>query len=288
MISVDAQEIIECPICCEIIIDAVETTCGHAFCEYCLNRCLEVEEACPVCRKDPSPVHPSFILRRLIDEYRQTYGFRREQIQNKTALEEKQIGNTFYQKSKFADAIKHYSRAISVTPSAVLYANRATCHFKLKQYRLSVEDADRAIQLDSNYAKVYVRKALSLEQLKLHRESRDCFMRAREIEGGREFTAEIEQGMARLSIFLPQQPPQPPPQQRPANHPPHMPRHVPPQPRADQGPARHQRQPQDRQERNNRDNRNNRRQEDSWNPFADIADLFTGNNNGRNGGGLFG
>jgi tetratricopeptide (TPR) repeat protein len=69
---------------------------------------------------------------------------------------EKELGNSLYQQSQYAEAIKHYSEAILATSSgqalSVLYANRAACYFKLKQYLLAIEDCDRSVQSDANYS----------------------------------------------------------------------------------------------------------------------------------------
>lgn len=190
MFSSEKNEILECPICCDILSNAMETICGHSFCgkyfvhnlfksEHCLLKCLEREPSlCPgtttlkfsshsqVCRKHPGSVHPSFTIRRIIEEYRNANGLRKEQVIANIfvsnffskvhivkANEEKTIGNKFYQQNQFADAVKHYSKAIDLEPNAILYSNRSICFYKLKQYRLCIEDADRAIQMDGKYGK---------------------------------------------------------------------------------------------------------------------------------------
>jgi len=89
--------VLDCPICCDLVDNACETFCGHCFCEFCLHKCLEKEaNVCPVCRKDPSPIHASFTIRRIVDEHRKANGLVKEQIRMKTVQEEKQIGNGNY------------------------------------------------------------------------------------------------------------------------------------------------------------------------------------------------
>lgn len=48
-----------CPVCFEnILVNPVETLCGHTFCKECLNSWLSRENSCPMCRKfNPSISH---------------------------------------------------------------------------------------------------------------------------------------------------------------------------------------------------------------------------------------
>lgn len=53
-------------------------------------------------------VHPSFTLRRIVEEYRKIKGLTKEQVTPTSAEEEKIMGNNCYQRGEFADAVKHY------------------------------------------------------------------------------------------------------------------------------------------------------------------------------------
>lgn len=44
----------ECPICSDSILSCALTSCGHSFCEYCLNQSLIYSSLCPICRKEVS------------------------------------------------------------------------------------------------------------------------------------------------------------------------------------------------------------------------------------------
>jgi len=193
-------EILECPICCDLFQNATETVCGHCFCDFCLNKCLEKENLCPVCKKSPSPVHPSFTIRRIVDEYRKKKGLTRERIRTNTVKEEKDTGNLFFLKGQYAEAIKHYSNAIDVTPNAMVFCNRATTYFKLKQFLLSLEDCDKALHLDADYSKAHLRKALSLEQLNRLEESRIEFEKTKRLDKSGQFKEEVESGLKRIQL----------------------------------------------------------------------------------------
>jgi len=200
--SLSESGVLECPICYEIFNNATETFCGHAFCELCLYRCLEREDICPTCRAKPSPVHPSFTIRRIVDEYRKHNNLTIENINPRTAQEEKDLGNSHYTKGQFALAIKHYSNAIHLSPSSVLFGNRAICLFKLKQYKLALDDCNKSIQMDPNYVKSLARKGLCLEQLRYYEEAKNVLLHCRDLDVKGSFQTEVDGALDRLSKYV--------------------------------------------------------------------------------------
>ena len=57
-----------CPICHLALKEPQLTKCGHHFCESCLNKCLQRDHSCPVCRKEleASKIFPNNALKREI------------------------------------------------------------------------------------------------------------------------------------------------------------------------------------------------------------------------------
>lgn len=49
-LAIDSQE--DCPICLETLTDPVITKCTHVFCTPCIERVIEVQHKCPMCRAD--------------------------------------------------------------------------------------------------------------------------------------------------------------------------------------------------------------------------------------------
>jgi SWI/SNF-related matrix-associated actin-dependent regulator of chromatin subfamily A3 len=47
-LSIDSQE--ECPVCMDPLSDPVITKCAHVFCTPCIDRVIEVQHKCPMCR----------------------------------------------------------------------------------------------------------------------------------------------------------------------------------------------------------------------------------------------
>ncbi|KAI6656295.1 LON peptidase N-terminal domain and RING finger protein 3-like [Oopsacas minuta] len=49
IVSLKPEEV-ECSLCCRLYYRPTTTPCGHTLCEPCLNRCLDHNTICPVCR----------------------------------------------------------------------------------------------------------------------------------------------------------------------------------------------------------------------------------------------
>ncbi|KNE66978.1 hypothetical protein AMAG_11449 [Allomyces macrogynus ATCC 38327] len=75
---------------------------------------------------------------------------------------EKDTGNVYFKKAKYAKAIQHYSCAIALDPTdAVFYLNRAAAHLKLNQNDQAEQDCDAALQRDPKSVKALFRRATS-------------------------------------------------------------------------------------------------------------------------------
>lgn len=78
-----------------------------------------------------------------------------ENEQPETANDHKERGNECIKTGNFSEAILHYSFAIKLNPNeATFYSNRSLAFLKLKQLYYANEDADKAIQLKPDWAKV--------------------------------------------------------------------------------------------------------------------------------------
>ncbi len=43
-------EILECPVCCELLLEPLTLNCGHSLCRHCCVRALDATQRCPMCR----------------------------------------------------------------------------------------------------------------------------------------------------------------------------------------------------------------------------------------------
>eukprot|EP00667_Euglena_gracilis_P030616 EG_transcript_42567 len=57
---------LECPICFELMRDAVVTSCGHSFCHACATHNCPRGAPCPSCRTAVAAVIPNYFIRELI------------------------------------------------------------------------------------------------------------------------------------------------------------------------------------------------------------------------------
>lgn len=112
--------------------------------------------------------------------------------------EEKSLGNKFYSEGKYSEAIKHYNNALLIKPNPQIFANRAACWLKLKQYILAKEDCESAIHYDPNYIKAYVRKGLCHEHLGEWELAIQSLKKAQELDTSGKFTKEIEESLQRV------------------------------------------------------------------------------------------
>jgi stress-induced-phosphoprotein 1 len=87
-------------------------------------------------------------------------------MSNQSADELKALGNAALQAEKFDEAVDFYTRAIEIDPSNhILYSNRSAAFAKVGKYTNSLEDAERTVELKSDWPKGYSRKGAALELL---------------------------------------------------------------------------------------------------------------------------
>ncbi|KAF3989285.1 hypothetical protein FT663_02832 [Candidozyma haemuli var. vulneris] len=76
-----------------------------------------------------------------------------------SADEFKAEGNKFFAAKDFDKAIEQFSKAIeaSEVPNHVLYSNRSACYASLKNFTKALEDAEKCVEVNSEWAKGYNR-----------------------------------------------------------------------------------------------------------------------------------
>ncbi|XP_066601215.1 tetratricopeptide repeat protein 1 [Prorops nasuta] len=92
----------------------------------------------------------------------------------KEAEKLKNEANLLFNEGNYVDATNLYTKGLSICPllynkdRAILYANRAAAKSKslpTAEKNLAVADCTKAIELDNNYVKAYIRRALLLEEI---------------------------------------------------------------------------------------------------------------------------
>jgi len=159
-----------------------------------------------LCRKNPTPIHPSYTLRALVQEKKAELEKQKKPEPEKKAqispVLELLLGIQAYRNRNYADAIRHYTDACASDPSAVSYGNRAACYFKLKQYQLALEDYERAESFDKHNPKLMLGKALTLERLGEFQRAFELLQRALQYPNTPQSKYDILSGMKRLLPHL--------------------------------------------------------------------------------------
>ncbi|XP_075222065.1 tetratricopeptide repeat protein 1-like [Lycorma delicatula] len=96
------------------------------------------------------------------EEDKETYKNEAEDLKN--------VGNNHFKTGEFKEAALNYTKALRICPfafsknRAVLYANRGAAKVKLGLNESAIEDCTKAVELDPQYLKAYLRRAQLYEQ----------------------------------------------------------------------------------------------------------------------------
>lgn len=64
------------------------------------------------------------------------------------ALHEKDLGNEYYKKKDFENALKHYQKAVDLDPTDITFlTNMAAVYFEEKEYEKCVKECEKAIDI---------------------------------------------------------------------------------------------------------------------------------------------
>uniref|UniRef100_V5GU54 Stress-induced-phosphoprotein 1 n=2 Tax=Anoplophora glabripennis TaxID=217634 RepID=V5GU54_ANOGL len=119
-------------------------------------------------------------------------------INPEVAEKEKEIGNEYFKKGDYANAVKHYTEAIKRNPDdAKLYSNRAACYTKLAAFDLGLKDCDKCVELDPKFIKGWIRKGHILQGMQQSSKAITAFQKAMEIDPN---NAEALQGYRACTI----------------------------------------------------------------------------------------
>eukprot|EP01063_Lacrimia_lanifica_P004481 TRINITY_DN12514_c0_g1_i1.p1 TRINITY_DN12514_c0_g1~~TRINITY_DN12514_c0_g1_i1.p1 ORF type:complete len:496 (+),score=206.03 TRINITY_DN12514_c0_g1_i1:58-1545(+) len=80
-------------------------------------------------------------------------------------MKQKDLGNEFYKKGKYAEAVKNYEKGIALNPADqnvhVLHANKAMALLKLSKWAEAEAEASLCVQNNRTYTKGFFRRALA-------------------------------------------------------------------------------------------------------------------------------
>lgn len=104
------------------------------------------------------------------------------------ALNLKLEGNKMFGTEKYMDAINSYTKALNMCPfsykdeRSIFYCNRAAAKIKLDYTETAIEDCTKALELNPDYIKAYIRRAKLYEKVDKLDESLADFKKVVELE----------------------------------------------------------------------------------------------------------
>ena len=94
----------------------------------------------------------------------------------KIANDWKEKGNLHVKEGQYKEALDCYTKAIeNYQNDPLFYSNRSLMHYILSEFDDALEDAEKAILINPNYAKAYLRKGKALEGKKNNKEAAEAF-----------------------------------------------------------------------------------------------------------------
>lgn len=95
----------------------------------------------------------------------------------------KNEGNALMKAEKYHDALANYTKAIQLDGrNAVYYCNRAAGYSKIGNHQLAIKDCHTALSIDPSYSKAYGRLGLAYSSLQRHKEAKESYQKALEME----------------------------------------------------------------------------------------------------------
>jgi len=97
---------------------------------------------------------------------------------------EKALGNACFGQGDYEQAIVHFTKAIDIEPTHVLYSNRSACYCGLKRYRDALDDASKCIDMKNDWGKGYGRKGAALHGMGRLDEAVAAYEKGLQVEPG--------------------------------------------------------------------------------------------------------
>ncbi|GMH34298.1 hypothetical protein BSKO_02132 [Bryopsis sp. KO-2023] len=134
--------------------------------------------------KQDAEDHEAEAIRRALEENPELAEDVGEELVRKAeASGEKEAGNTAYAKRNYEEAIKHFTKCIELDPkNEVYFSNRSASHAQMKNFDLSLRDAQSVIRLKPNWLKGWARLAAAHFGLEEFPQAKEAYQKALEIE----------------------------------------------------------------------------------------------------------
>jgi len=96
----------------------------------------------------------------------------------------KALGTAAFQAGKYPEAIEHYTKAIELGATHVLYSNRSAAYCGMQKYEEALSDATKCIEMKPDWGKGYGRKGAALHGLGRFEHAIGAYEKGLDIEPG--------------------------------------------------------------------------------------------------------
>lgn len=113
-----------------------------------------------------------------------------KQERRSEALELKSKGNSAHKSGNYLESIENYTEALRLCPledlndRSILYCNRAASKLSLDYKKTAIDDCSKAIELNPNYVRAYLRRAKLYEETEKLDESLEDYKKVLEFDPG--------------------------------------------------------------------------------------------------------
>ncbi|MEW5301635.1 MAG: hypothetical protein WDW36_004484 [Sanguina aurantia] len=106
-----------------------------------------------------------------------------KQLGRHDAAKEKERGNAAFAAKKYEEAVRHFTRCITLDPgNEVYHSNRSAAHASCANFEAALTDAQQAVALKPRWAKAHARAGAAFLGLKLYSEASAAYEKAMNIE----------------------------------------------------------------------------------------------------------
>ena len=150
-------------------------------------------------------INDDYVDEKSLEPLQATLTIDEKHFRHEKALQFKKLGNDDFRRACYRESMSMYTKALNVCPPeytddrAVFYCNRSASKMQLQQIEGAIKDCTKAIELNNQYVRAYIRRAKLYEDTDQLDECFNDYKRALEIDPNID---EAHAAVIRLSALL--------------------------------------------------------------------------------------
>nr|XP_054102346.1 sperm-associated antigen 1 isoform X2 [Callithrix jacchus] len=148
------------------------------------KECLKIDED----YKEKTAIDKSYLSK--IETRIETAGLT-EKEKDFLATREKEKGNEAFNSGDYEEAVKYYTRSISVLPTVVSYNNRAQAEIKLQNWNSAFQDCEKVLELEPGNVKALLRRATTYKHQNKLKEAIEDLSKVLDVEPDNDLAKKI-------------------------------------------------------------------------------------------------